>query len=54
MFVGEQEYIQHRRAYIGLIPAATEARKLFMEEAINEATSIEDLKPILLRLLRGN
>ena len=50
----EQEWINHNRDEMGLYPAKREARGIYITSAIMEAETLDDLKPVLLRLLDGD
>lgn len=52
-FEGEREWIEEQRGDLGLYEARRQARACFLEVAINQAKTVEDLKPVLLRLLSG-
>lgn len=53
-FEGEQAWIIKHKTTLGTLPAIKEARHIFLTDAIQEAKTLEDLKPILLRLLNNN
>lgn len=52
-YISEERWIIENRGDKSIYETRAEARQIYLTEEIEEAKTIEDLKPILTRLLTG-